>query len=111
MAKSATEAAVLPLTLQLEPIINLSEDELCRVNRDLRVERTAKGELVILTPTGSEAGGRSSEINFQVAPDFVVELRSPSDDLHVLLTKMQGYLDNGTRKAGAASGPPCSSCT
>ena len=32
-----------------------------------------------------------------VCPDFVVELRSPSDRLRTLQGKMQEYLDNGTR--------------
>lgn len=70
MANTATEAAVvLPLTVQLEPVVKLSDDEFfefCAINRDLRVERTAKGELVIMSPTGGEAGDRSSELNFQL---------------------------------------------
>jgi Uma2 family endonuclease len=32
-----------------------------------------------------------------ISPDFVVELRSPSDTLISLQNKMQEYLDNGTR--------------
>ncbi len=32
-----------------------------------------------------------------LCPDFVIELRSPSDDLKTLQEKMQEYLDNGTR--------------
>ena len=32
-----------------------------------------------------------------LCPDFVIELRSPSDDLKTLQDKMQEYLDNGTR--------------
>ncbi|MEB3122683.1 MAG: Uma2 family endonuclease [Snowella sp.] len=32
-----------------------------------------------------------------LAPDFVIELRSPSDDLRKLQNKMQEYIDNGTR--------------
>jgi len=32
-----------------------------------------------------------------LAPDFVVELRSPSDNLKLLQQKMQEYLDNGVR--------------
>lgn len=65
MANTATEAAVLPLTLQLEPVVKLSDDELfefCAINRELRVERTAKGELIIMSPTGGETGGRSAAI-------------------------------------------------
>lgn len=32
-----------------------------------------------------------------LCPDFVVELRSPSDNLEVLLGKMREYLDNGAK--------------
>ena len=32
-----------------------------------------------------------------LCPDFVIELRSPSDDLGSVQEKMQEYLDNGTR--------------
>jgi Uma2 family endonuclease len=60
----------LPLTVQLEPVLHLSDDELfelCGINRDLRIERTARGELVIMTPTGGVAGGRNEELSFQLA--------------------------------------------
>ncbi len=40
--------------------------ELCRLNRDLRLERTAKGELVIMPPTGGETGNRNKEITRQL---------------------------------------------
>lgn len=33
--------------------------EFCRINRDLRIERTAEGELVIMSPTGAETGRRN----------------------------------------------------
>jgi len=33
----------------------------------------------------------------QLCPDFVVELRSPTDRLSVLQEKMQEYIDNGAR--------------
>jgi len=32
-----------------------------------------------------------------IAPDFVIELRSPTDDLALLRTKMQEYMDAGVR--------------
>jgi Uma2 family endonuclease len=32
-----------------------------------------------------------------IAPDFVIELRSATDDLEMLQAKMQEYLDNGVR--------------
>ena len=32
-----------------------------------------------------------------ICPDFVIELRSPSDDLPIIQTKMAEYIDNGAR--------------
>ena len=32
-----------------------------------------------------------------IAPDFVIELRSPTDDLQTLQEKMQEYIDSGVR--------------
>ncbi|MGH9360392.1 MAG: Uma2 family endonuclease [Thermoanaerobaculia bacterium] len=70
MARAAVQPTPLPLTVQLEPVLHISDDELfelSRINRDLRLERTARGELVIMTPTGGLAGGRSAELMFQLA--------------------------------------------
>jgi len=44
----------LPLVLRLEPAIRLSDDELfalCGLNRELRIERTAEGELLLMPST------------------------------------------------------------
>lgn len=153
-----TEEAVsytgrLPLLIHLQPVLDMTDDqfyEFCRINRDLRVERTAQGDLLIMTPTGGETGERNSEITMQLriwakrdgtgvtfdsssgfvlpnhavrspdaawikrsrwvtltpdqrrkfvplCPDFVLELRSPTDDLCFLQAKMQEYLDNGAQ--------------
>lgn len=121
------------------------------VNRDLRLERTAGGELIVNPPTGGESGQRNFNITGQLArwyeenedlgeafdsstgfrlpngadrspdaswvrreswealtpqqrkgfvplcPDFVIELRSESENLRSLQTKMQEYIDNGAR--------------
>jgi Uma2 family endonuclease len=40
--------------------------QLCQDNRDLRLERTAYGELVIMPPTGGETGNCNGEINYQL---------------------------------------------
>ena len=40
--------------------------DLCQVNRDLRLERTASGEIVIISPTGWETGSRNAEIITQL---------------------------------------------
>lgn len=141
----------LPLVLQLHPAIQLTDDqffEFCQLNRDLRIERNAKGELSIMLPTGSGTGGRNFKLIQQlgtwvdidgtgigfdsstgfklpngaerspdaswvklkrwnalteeqqerfapICPDFVLELRSRTDSLTVLQSKMQEYIDNG----------------
>jgi Uma2 family endonuclease len=50
-----------PLRLQFE----LTEEQfwqLCQENRDLKFERTATGELIIMPPTGGETGHRNGRI-------------------------------------------------
>lgn len=53
------------LILNLSPTIELTDDQffqLCQNNRDLRLERTAEGELIIMPPTGWESGNRNSRL-------------------------------------------------
>ncbi|NCS23498.1 MAG: Uma2 family endonuclease [Microcystis aeruginosa BS13-02] len=79
--------------------------QLCQDNRDLRLERSAKGDLIIMPPTGGETGNSNAGITAQLwlwnklplSPDFVIELMSPSDSLETARKKMQEYLDNGSR--------------
>ncbi|HEV7905872.1 MAG TPA: Uma2 family endonuclease [Pyrinomonadaceae bacterium] len=40
--------------------------ELCLDNPTLRLEMTAKGELIVMGPTASETGRRNSSLNFQL---------------------------------------------
>lgn len=57
------------VTLNLDPIIQLSHEQfyqLCRENPDLRLERNARGELIIMPPTGGETGKRNASINAQL---------------------------------------------
>ena len=59
------------VTLKLHPIIEISEDQfyqLCRANPDIKFERNAKGELIIMSPTGGETGN----YNVEIAADFVI---------------------------------------
>jgi len=142
-----------PLVLQLAPVINLTDDqllELCAVNRDLRIERTSEGDLVIMPPTGGETSTGNAELTWSfvswakadatgvvfdssggfrlpngamrapdvawvrrsrwealtpeqrrhfppLCPDFVLELRSPSDRLADVQAKMEEYLENGAQ--------------
>jgi Uma2 family endonuclease len=57
------------LTVHLNSIIDLSDEQyfqLCQANRDLRFERTATGELIIMSPTGGETGNRNGRIGQQL---------------------------------------------
>jgi Uma2 family endonuclease len=144
----------LPYRLVLDiSALDMTEDQffkLCADNGDLRLELTAKRELIIVPPTQSATSGRNSELHGQlyiwaredgtgktfesfggftlpngavlspdaswilwsrwnalteaeqnsyspICPDFVIELRSPSDRLAVTQNKMVEYLDNGVR--------------
>jgi Uma2 family endonuclease len=140
-------------TLKLNPIIELTDEQfyrLCQFNRDLRLERNEKGELIVNPPTGGETGAinfnlylelgalnkrtqlgicfdsstgfklpngatRSPDVSWvrldrweslspqqqrrfpPLAPDFVIELMSPSDELVDVQAKMREYIDNGVR--------------
>ncbi len=142
----------LPFKLNLHDT-KLTEEQfvlLCQENPDVPLELTARGELIIMPPTGLESGRRNSRLTrlldtwaeaegtgivFDsstlftlpngakrspdaswirrerwaalpvkeregfglICPDFVVELRSPTDRLKDLYEKMEEYLANGAR--------------
>ncbi|MCW6038502.1 Uma2 family endonuclease [Spirulina subsalsa FACHB-351] len=125
-------------------------EQLCQQNPDLRLERTAQGELIAMSPAGSETGAYNADLLGQLwqwnrqrqlgkvfdssagftlpngairspdvawieqarwdalspaerrkfaplCPDFVLELKSPSDDLATLRAKLEEYIDNGAQ--------------
>ena len=140
-----------PIVLQMRPVLEMTDEQFfdfCQLNRDYRIERTANGEMMIMSPTGSETGNRNFKLSQQLAnwtdkdgtgigfdsssgfrlpnganrspdaawmrlekwnsisadlqvkfapvcPDFVVEIRSPSDSLKPLQDKLQEYIENG----------------
>jgi len=56
-------------TIHLKPAIELTEDQffaLCQLNRDLRLERNAEGDIIVMPPTGGETGNRNAEITGQL---------------------------------------------
>lgn len=124
--------------------------EACQLNRDVRLELTAQGDLIIMPPTGARTGTRNARLIHQVTqwadtdasgvafdsstgfelpngairspdvawvrrtrlagvlpegldrflplcPDFVVELKSPSDRLATVQEKMREYIANGAQ--------------
>ena len=53
------------LTLQLPPNLKFTDEQfelLVAVNQELRLELTAEGELVIMSPTGVETGNRNFDL-------------------------------------------------
>ena len=139
--------------LYLPPDLHLTDEQFyafCRLNRELRIERTAQGELWIMAPAGWDSSRKNAEITVQLGlwakrdgtgvavdssagyllpngagrapdaswvrndrlaaltaeerakflplcPDFVIELRSPTDSLSALRDKMREYMENGAR--------------
>jgi len=63
------DGTMTALTLNFNPIIQLTSDQfyqLCTANPDLKLERNANGELIVMPPTGGETGKRNSNINLQL---------------------------------------------
>lgn len=141
------------IILRLSAALRFTDDEffeLCEINRDLRLERTAEGDIIVMPPTGFETGDRNAEITTQartwskkdgrgvlvdsstgfklpngadrspdaawvlrsrlatvasekkkkflpLCPDFVIELKSPTDKLADVEAKMREYIENGTQ--------------
>lgn len=147
------QAASIPLAVHLPSAMQMNDEQFyafCLANRDLRIERCATDDVIIMPPAFSEVSNRNCNIAVQlgewtaqsgtgigfdssagftlsnravrspdaawitlerwnalteqqkasfapICPDFVVELRSASDSLAELQTKMQEYIDNGAR--------------
>ena len=65
--------AVQPATtlrLNLQPVMELTDERLyvlCQANRELRFERTAQGELLLMAPTAGETGRRNAKLTQHLA--------------------------------------------
>src|SRR4028118_1885258 len=62
---------MIAVTINFNSIAKITDDQfyqLCRENPDIKFERNAKGEIIIMPPTGGETGSYNSEIN----ADFVI---------------------------------------
>lgn len=64
---TAPEEVITPaqLIMRLPPDAAMSDDdffEFCQRNRDLRIERKADGEIIIMAPAGGETGGRNAKL-------------------------------------------------
>jgi Uma2 family endonuclease len=58
------------IVLDLRPVVSLTDEQfydLCRANSELRIERTAGGEILIMPPTGSKTGNRNLKLTQRLA--------------------------------------------
>src|SRR5918912_1584378 len=61
--------AVEGVIIRMRPALDLTDEQfflLCQQNRDLRIERTAQGDLIVMPPTGGATGNRNQEITRQL---------------------------------------------
>lgn len=88
------------LTLNLRPMLDLTDEQffmLCQINRDLRLERTANGEIIIMAPVGGEGGWRSSKLTQQLG-------NWSDDDLGLAFDSSTGFkLPNGADRSPDAA--------
>ena len=144
-----------PTTLRKESDALLDNDrffDFCAQNPDMRIERSAEGEIIVMPPPGGESSHQNNEIAIELGlwarkdgrgqvfdssgyftlpngaarspdaswvrksrlerlnrrqkrrplplcPDFVIELKSPSDRLKALRAKMNEWIENGAELA------------
>ncbi|MDV2995260.1 MAG: hypothetical protein N4J56_004914 [Chroococcidiopsis sp. SAG 2025] len=77
------------IALDLHSVIDLTDEQffmLCQQNRDLKFERTAKGKIIIMPPTGWGTGNRNVELSFQL------QAWSRSNDLGIAFDSSTGFI-------------------
>jgi len=60
---------ITPMVLKFHPVISMTDEQLfefCQLNKDFRIERKANGEIVIMSPTGSETEERNFDLTGQL---------------------------------------------
>ncbi len=53
------------VVLNLDPVVHLTDEQfyqLCMANRDLKLERNKKGELILVSPVGGESGNQEADL-------------------------------------------------
>lgn len=57
---------MMTYSVTLQPLISLSDEafyQLCQQNPDIKFERSARGELIIMPLTGGETGNNNAELS------------------------------------------------
>ena len=89
------------LILNLSSAIELTDEQffqLCVNNRDLRLEQTAEGELIIMPPTGWKSGNRNSRLTQRLGN------WTDADGTGLAFDSSTGYiLPNGAKRSPDAS--------
>jgi Uma2 family endonuclease len=89
------------LILNLSPTIELTDEQffqLCVNNRDLRLEQTAQGELIIMPPTGWKSGNQNSRLTQRLGN------WADADGTGLAFDSSTGYiLPNGAKRSPDAS--------
>ena len=89
------------ITLDLRQLIHITDEQfykLCQANPDIKLERNAKGELIVMPPTGGESGKRNADLT----ADLVVWNRQRK--LGVVFDSSTGFsLPNGAKRSPDAS--------
>ena len=70
MPEAITVQPLTTLRLNLRPVMELTDERLyllCQANRELRFERTAQGELLLMAPTAGETGRRNAKLTQHLA--------------------------------------------
>ncbi|MEQ9233491.1 Uma2 family endonuclease [Coleofasciculus sp. E2-BRE-01] len=89
--------ATITLPSRIKLSIDLTDEQffdLCQRNRDYRFERTTSGELLIMSPTGSETGNRNIELAYQL------QAWSRQNNLGIAFDSSTGFkLPNGAERS------------
>ena len=70
MPEAISVQSATTLRLNLRPVMELTDERLyvlCQANRELRFERTAQGELLLMAPTAGETGRRNAKLTQHLA--------------------------------------------
>jgi Uma2 family endonuclease len=89
------------ITLNLDAIATLTHEQfrrLCLTNRDIRLELTAQGELILMPPTGWESGKRNASLTARLS------VWSEADGTGVAFDSSTGFkLPNGAVRSPNAA--------
>src|SRR5215471_10445368 len=98
MSTQVSLADVQPLILHMGSVLQRMSNreffEFCQLNKDLRFERTAEGDLIVMPPTGGETGRR----NFTLIESFGAWVKQ--DGTGIGFDSSTGFaLPNGAKRA------------